>query len=84
MKTGRDFIQARQRAVVNLGVLLKGPRTNSLANSYPKLQQRDSGLKSNFRASTGGAALPRKKVLTGNIVPLLSPPSTQPTGAGRC
>ena len=94
VKISRDADRMRWRTSVDPEVLLKGPHTDSLVHiCSPKLQRRDSSLRRardiwggtelyGFRVRPEEAALSGTKVPIVVVVPLLSPPTTQP-GAGR-
>lgn len=92
MKTSRESIPLRWRAVVEPGVPLKGLSTDSVTHKYStKLWRRESSSKSTrdiwrktelsgFRVKSGGAAVLWTKGLAGTIVLLLSPSPTQLVG----
>lgn len=56
VKSSRDSVHGRQKAAVLPDILLKGLNIDSLINTHPKLQIRDSSSKS-ARAIQEGAEL---------------------------
>lgn len=49
MKISGDTVRLRKRDAVDLGILLKGPSSDSLTHTHSKLQGRDSSSESSMR-----------------------------------
>lgn len=85
VKISRDSVWVRWKAAVDLGI--RHPLdTDSLTNTHPKLQKRNSSSKSirgiwvgtklsGFKARAAGAALSRNKVPANATVSLLNSPT---------